>query len=116
MFDVTPILIIGAGAVAAGLAVLAFLIEGDFARAHALASAPALVSCGGPGLGIVAFSLKLAIISGLTLAGSHGDRPFAIRTIAVPPKTEEPAIVMGAVKWEPLPLTAPEPARQPVHA
>jgi cytochrome c peroxidase len=113
MFDISPILIIGAGAVAAGLAVLALLIQTDLAGAARLRLGQRLFLAAGLGLGIFAFSLKLGIISGLTLIGSHGDRPFAVQTITVPPRIEEPAIVMGAVKWEPLPPTAPEPASNP---
>ncbi len=113
MFDVTPILLIGAGAVAAGLIVLAFLIQGDLARGTRLRLRQRLLLGAGLGLGIIAFSVKLAIISGLTLAGSHGDRPFAVHTVAAPPRIEEPAVVIGAVKWEPLPLTAPAPATNP---
>ena len=113
MFDITPILLIGAGAVAAGLIVLAFLIQGDLARGTHLRPRQRLLLGAGLGLGIIAFSVKLAIISGLTLAGSRGDRPFAVRTVTAPPRIEEPAAVVGAVKWEPLPLTAPEPANNP---
>jgi cytochrome c peroxidase len=113
MFDVTPILLIGAGAVAAGLIVLAFLIQGDLARGTRLRLGQRILLGAGLGLGVIAFSVKLAIISGLTLAGSRGDRPFAARTVTTPPRIEEPAVVIGAVKWEPLPLTAPEPANNP---
>jgi cytochrome c peroxidase len=113
MFDVTPILLIGAGAVAAGLIVLAFLIQGDLARGTRLRLGQRILLGAGLGLGVIAFSVKLAIISGLTLAGSRGDRPFAVHTVTAPPRIEEPAVVIGAVKWEPLPLTAPEPANNP---
>ncbi len=113
MFDTTTILIIGACAVAAGLAVLALLIQGDLARAARLRPGQRLFLAAGLGLGILAFTVKLGIIGGLTLIGSRGDRPFAISAIAVPPKIAEPAIVMGTVEWEPLPLTAPEPAGNP---
>ncbi len=113
MFDISPILIIGAGAVAAGLAVLTLLIQGDLARTSRLRPRQRLFLAAGLGLGILAFSFKLAVISGLTLIGSRGDRPFAVAALAVPPKAVEPAIVMGTVEWEPLPLTAPEPSGNP---
>jgi cytochrome c peroxidase len=113
MFNVTPILIIGAGAVAAGLTVLYFLVETDLASTAGLRSRRRLLLGAALGFGIIAFSLKLAIIGVLTVAGSYGDRPFAARIDAAPARTEEPATVIGAVKWEPLPLAAPEPAGNP---
>ena len=113
MFDISPILIIGVGGVLTGLTVLTLLIETDLARATGLRFRQRLYLAGGLGLGIFAFTLKLAIIGGLTLAGSRGDRPFAVRTITAPPRAEEPVAVIGAVKWEALPLTAPEPSSNP---
>jgi cytochrome c peroxidase len=113
MFDITPILLIGASAVAAGLIVLAFLIQGDLAPGTRMRPRQRLLLGAGLGLGIIAFSVKLAIIGGLTLAGSRGERPFAVRTVTAPPRIEEPAVVIGAVKWEPLPPAAPEPANNP---
>jgi cytochrome c peroxidase len=113
MFDISPILVIGVGGVLTGLTVLVLLIETDLARATGLPFRQRLYLAGGIGLGILAFTLKLAIISGLTLAGARGERPFAVKTIAAPPRAEEPVAVIGAVKWEALPDTAPEPYTNP---
>ena len=113
MFDISPIIVIGAGGVLTGLTVLVLLIETDLARATGLRFRQRLYLAGGLGLGILAFTLKLAIIGGLTLAGSRGERPFAVQTITAPPRAEEPVAVIGAVQWEALPSEAPEPYNNP---
>ena len=113
MFDITPILIIGAGAVVTGVTLLYLLVETDLSRRTGLSLRQRFFLAGGLGLGILAFSFKLAIIGGLTLAGGSGERPFATRAVTPPPRADEPVAVIGAVKWEPLPDTAPEPANNP---
>ncbi len=113
MFNVAPILIICASAVVAGIILLFLLVETDLTRWTGMSRRQRLFLAAGLGLGVAAFSIKLAILSSLTVMGSHGNRPFAPRLTVTPPKAEEPAVMIGAVKWEPLPDKAPEPADNP---
>ena len=117
--DLATILIVGILVVVAAFAALALLVRRDLAPAGAWGGA---LDGGGRwflgaalGLGVIAFSIKLVILS--TLASFPGQtiapliEPRA-RTVAAPPPpvaAPEPA----TPKWRPLPAVAPHPADNP---
>lgn len=110
MFDFSPLLPIGAGAVAVGLTAAILIVWrdlGPMARLTATQRVVLVVTLAG---GVLAFGVKLAVIETLSLTGRDRLAP----TLSAPEaEIGEPSTVVGRAVWEALPLEAPSPASNP---
>lgn len=110
MFEVSPLLLTGVGAVVAGLAAAILIVWrdlGPIARLTAPQRAALVVALAG---GVIAFGLKLTVIETLSLTGRDRLAP----TLTAPePEVPEPVVVTGRPLWQALPTEAPAPADDP---
>ncbi len=111
----STILAIGAGAVVLAAVLLAFLVGRELGPAAGLRSPQRILLAAALGSGVIAFSLKLAIMTGLSWADREG-RAFATHAPATAPsniEAELPSPIAGVTVWEALPSAAPEPTDNP---
>lgn len=111
----STILVIGAGAVVLAFVLLALLVGRDLGPAARLRYPQRVLLAAALGSGVIAFSLKLAIISGLSLVDRDGRALATAPPIAVPIDNELglPSPIPVTTVWEALPWAAPEPADNP---
>lgn len=110
MFDLSPLLATGAGAVAIGLAAAGLIVCRDLGPAARLSGPQRLALLVALAGGVFAFGLKMTVIETLSLAGRDRLAP----ALAVVEPEPVPAVEVGRPTWEPLPTVAPAPADDPV--
>jgi len=113
MFDVSPLLATGVGAVVCGLAAAILIVWRDLAPVARLATGQRIALVVALAGGVLAFGLKMAVVETLTLAGR--DRLAPILTAPEPEPTAG-GDEAGRPSWRPLPLVAPAPADDPPTA
>lgn len=114
MLSNTPILLVGAGAITVGLTAASLIVWFDLAPVAQISRGRAFVLIAALGVGVIAFSLKLAVIGALTIGGVEH------LTAAPPPAAQAEAdnsepgqITYGYTRWQALPEAAPAPADNP---
>ncbi len=110
MFEFSPLLLTGVGAVAAGLTAATLIVWRDLGPMARLTSPQRIALVVALGGGVIAFGLKLTVIETLSLTGR--DR-LAPTLTALEPTDVGGAIVTGRPVWEALPTRAPAPADNP---
>lgn len=110
MFEFSPLLATGVGAVAAGLTAAILIVWRDLGPMARLTSPQRVALVVALAGGVVAFGLKLTVIETLSLTGRDRLAP----TLSLPePEVPEPAVAVGRPVWEALPTEAPAPPGNP---
>lgn len=109
MFEISPLLLTGVGAVAAGLSAAILIVWKDLGPVARLTGAQRVALVVALAGGVIAFGLKLTVIETLSLTGRDRLAP----TLSQPtPEVEDP-VEIGRPVWAALPSTAPAPADNP---
>lgn len=113
MFEVSPLLLVGAGAIVVGLSAAALIVWNDLGPVARLSTPQRFALIAALGGGVIAFALKLTVIE--TLAHASRDRlaPTLVAADTAPPVA---AIEVGRPVWSALPLEAPTPPDDPLTA
>ncbi len=109
MFDVSPLLLTGAGAFVVGLAAAILIVWRDLAPFAGLSGPRRVLLVVALGGGVLAFGLKLAVIETLSLA----DRDRLAPALTIPEPEPQPAHEVGRPVWQALPAVAPFPPDDP---
>ena len=111
MFDFSPLLLVGAGAIVVGLSAAALIVWNDLGPVARLSTPQRFALIAALGGGVIAFALKLTVIE--TLAHASRDRlapTLAVSEATAPTETIE----IGRPVWQPLPFEAPAPLDDPL--
>jgi cytochrome c peroxidase len=113
MFEISPLLVTGVGAVSIGLVSASLIVWRDLGPVAHLKPSQRFVLTAVLGCGVLVFALKLAVIGSLPLVGHASIESFAVLPQFSGAPEDGAVVTSGLVVWQALPDEAPAPPDNP---